>query len=152
MTLRVALRTNWFRSRRRWRADSSSQKARIRHAPRQITRRTKQSACVTSVIGFEPFLKFSNLKNAIVELSGFNSRVRWQTVWLASHLFAKLGRQIAAHSFELCWPIMPSNAGTAAASAPSQLRRFDRALITSGLRPIPDKRIGTSQDVAMAQA
>jgi hypothetical protein len=31
-----------------------------------------------------------------------------------------------------------------------QLRQFDRVLVTSGLRPIPDKRIGTSQDVAMA--
>jgi hypothetical protein len=49
------------------------------------------------------FLKFKNLKNAIVEPSGFNSRVRRRIVWLASHLPAKLGRQIAAHSFELCW-------------------------------------------------
>jgi hypothetical protein len=31
------------------------------------------------------------------------------------------------------------------------LRQFDRVLVTSGLRPIPDKRIGTSQDVAMAK-
>jgi hypothetical protein len=52
---------------------------------------------------FRAVFEIQEFENAIVEPSGFNSRVQWLTVWLASHLLAKPGRQIAAHSFELCW-------------------------------------------------
>jgi hypothetical protein len=31
------------------------------------------------------------------------------------------------------------------------LRQFDRVLVTSGLRPIPEKRVGTSQNVPIAK-
>src|ERR1700754_1629338 len=52
----MASRTNRFRSRRRWRADSISQKAQTRHEPRQITSRIRPNACVVSVMGFGKFV------------------------------------------------------------------------------------------------
>jgi hypothetical protein len=69
-------------------------------AVNDLNRRAEFDECENS-LAVEFFIIVSKI--AIVEPSEFDIRIRRRAVWLASHLLAKHGRQIAAHSSGLCW-------------------------------------------------